>query len=180
MTMTRTVPLLAALLAMLFLASRAEPQLLPRPLLRPAPNPSTSKFQPKLEAVAETKLLMEGLALANFRGLDRLLRQRPDAADAWAFARGQALLLAETSNLLMLRPPRNQGQLTWHERATELRDVATQMARYAGNRDYSKAKAAMYTLANSCNKCHQTFRVEVRVEPFAPEGGKQISVRAGP
>jgi hypothetical protein len=172
--MTRTVTFCAALLAVLFLSTRADTQILPRP--KPAPPPT--RFQPKLEAVAETKLLMEGLAMANFRGLDKLLRQRPDAADAWTFARGQALLVAETANLLMLRPPRNQGQLTWHERATELRDVATQLARHAGNRDYTRTKAAMYNLANSCNKCHQSFRVPVKLEPFAPEGGKSISVRA--
>src|SRR5262245_45628618 len=178
--MARTVTLLAALLAVLFLADRADPQLLPRPLLRPSPSPAPARFQPKLEAVAETKLLMEGLAAANFRGLDRMLRHKPDGADAWAFARGQALLLAETANLLMLRPPRNQGQMTWHERATELRDTATQLARHAGSKDYNRARAALLTVANSCNKCHQSFRVPVKMVPFAPEEGKQLNVRAGP
>ena len=63
---------------------------------------SPAKIQPKLEPIAETKLLMEGLANVNFRGLERLLQQKPADLQTWTFARGQALLIAETANLLML------------------------------------------------------------------------------
>src|SRR5262249_47722707 len=79
------------------------------------------RSKPRLEPVAETKLLMEGMNLANFRGLEGLLKKKPADDEAWKFARGQALLIAETGNLLMLRPPRNQGQDAWMDRATELR-----------------------------------------------------------
>src|SRR6266536_438538 len=84
----------------------------------PPPGP---RVIPKLEPIAETRLLMEGLAHANFRGVERLLREKPADLQSWTFARGQALLLAETANLLMLRPPRNQGQAVWFERAMDLR-----------------------------------------------------------
>src|SRR5258708_205498 len=68
---------------------------------------------PRLEAVAETRLLMDGINWPNFLGLERLLKQRPANVDAWAYIRGQALLIAENGNLLMLRPPRNEGEETW-------------------------------------------------------------------
>ena len=71
------------------------------------------KITPKLEPVAETKLLMEGLLHANFRGLERILNQKTPDAQGWTFARGQALLIAEGANLLMLRPPKNQGEQAW-------------------------------------------------------------------
>src|SRR5689334_410938 len=87
-----------------------------------------TKVTPKLEPYAETKLLMEGLALANFRGLDKILSERPKEATTWTFARGQALLLAETGNLLMLRPPRNQGEPVWFQRAADFRTAAVQLA----------------------------------------------------
>src|SRR3954471_3887702 len=77
---------------------------------------------PKLEPVAETKLLMEGLLQANVRGLEKNLRQAPADQEAWTFVRGQALLIAETGNLLMLRPPKSGGQDAWMEAAAELRD----------------------------------------------------------
>lgn len=127
-----------------------------------------SKITPKLEPVAETKLLMEGLLHTNFRGLDRLLQKAPDA-QGWTFARGQALLIAEGANLLMLRPPKNQGQQAWFERSMELRSLATQLAQVVARKDLDRGRASLQTLANSCNRCHQTFRVPVQITPFANE-----------
>lgn len=124
------------------------------------------KVVPKLEPVAETKLLMEGLAHANFRGLERLLTQKPAEQQTWTFARGQALLIAETANLLMIRPPKNQGQTAWFERSMELRREATALARVLTNRDYERGRAGLLRLAQSCNRCHQAFRVPVEIAPF--------------
>lgn len=133
----------------------------------PATSQTGAKLTPKLEPVAETKLLMEGLAHPNFRGLDRLLQSKPAEEQSWKFARGQALLLAETANLLMLRPPRNQGQAAWFERATELRSVSTHLAQTLAKRDYDDARTKFVAVANACNRCHQTFRVPVEIAPFS-------------
>jgi hypothetical protein len=127
---------------------------------------------PRLEAVAETKLLMEGLNQANFRGLERLLKQQPADEEAWKFARGQGLLIAETGNLLLLRPPHNNGERVWMDRAVELRESAAKLARAAGSHDYTRSRAALGDLANSCNRCHQTFRVAARIVPFAEGAGE--------
>ncbi len=125
---------------------------------------------PKLEPVAETKLLMDGLAKANFDGLNRLLREKPATAEKWAFARGQALLIAETGNLLMMRPPKTRAaQDLWMTRAAGLREAGAALATAAGGKDYAASRAAMATLANACNRCHEGFRVAERVVPFADE-----------
>lgn len=122
---------------------------------------------PKLDPVAETKLLMEGLAKANFDGLNRTLKEKPGDAQTWAFARGQALLVAETGNLLMMRPPKNRAaQDTWMTKSTELRDAAVKVAKAAGGKDYAGARAAVAGLANACNRCHAAFQVATRVEPL--------------
>jgi cytochrome c556 len=131
-----------------------------------APAPA-KPAQPRLEAVAETRLLMDGLAQANFRGLEKMLKDKPADADAWGYTRGQALLIAETGNLLLLRPPRNQGQEAWMDRSTALRDAAKSLAKACGNRDYEASRAAFGDVANACNRCHQTFRISVRIVPFA-------------
>jgi hypothetical protein len=125
---------------------------------------------PKPEPVAETRLLMEGINQANFRGLERILKERPADVEAWTFARGQALLIAETGNLLMLRPPRGKGQDAWMGHAAELRDAATSLGRAAGKRDYERSVNAFRDLAGTCNRCHQTFRVTTRLTPFADAG----------
>ena len=131
----------------------------------PAPAPPP-KAVPRLDALAETKLLMEGLAHPNFKGIERNLRQPPADKQTWTFARGQALLIGETANLLMIRPPRKDGQTAWFERAMELRTQASQLAKSLAAADYDASKAGLTNLANSCNRCHQTFRVPVRVEAF--------------
>lgn len=132
----------------------------------PVSSQGGGKVTPKLVPIAETKLLMEGLAHANFRGLDRHLKQKPTEDQAWTFARGQALLLAETANLLMLRPPRNEGESAWMDRAMKLRAAATRLAAAAGKRDYEASRAGLVDVANSCNRCHQTFKVKVLITPF--------------
>ncbi|HJZ58551.1 MAG TPA: cytochrome c [Gemmataceae bacterium] len=128
------------------------------------------KAAPKLEAVAETKLLMAGLADPNLKGLGQLLKAKPKDAEGWTFARGQALLVAETGNLLMLRPPKGRdAQDSWMALSAELRDNATTLARTTAAKDYVQSRAALATTANTCNRCHQTFRVGVRVNPFPDE-----------
>jgi cytochrome c556 len=124
------------------------------------------RYVPRFDAVAETKLLMEGLAQTNFRGLGDLLKKEPPSAEAWALARGQALLLAETGNLLLLRPPHTpEGQDAWFRHAVEFREAAAALARSAGAKDYGRSRAGLADVGNSCNRCHQTFRVAARVGP---------------
>jgi hypothetical protein len=158
--------LLALLAGGLFLTAGAAQQPV-RPGIITLPRTDTTTA-PKLEAVAETKLLMEGLAQSNFRGLSRLLRTPPQDGQTWQFLRGQALLLAETGNLLMLRPPRNAGQKAWLDRCAELRDQATRVARQAAARDYTRTQAAVQDLARTCNHCHRTFRIPVTISEEAP------------
>ena len=79
----------------------------------------------RLEPVAETRLLMQGLNLPNFQALERLLKEKPTEDEAWRFMRGQALLIAENGNLLLMRPPRNPGETMWMEKAANMRTAAT-------------------------------------------------------
>jgi len=123
------------------------------------------KSAPRLEPVAETRLLMEGINLPNFQGLQKLLKEKPADADAWTFGRGQALLIAETGNLLLLRPPRSQGQDPWMTHAMDLRAAGTRLARTIAARDYEGSRAGLVDLTNVCNRCHQTFRVATRIPP---------------
>ena len=138
------------------------------PVAQSQPNKAApAKAAPKLEPVAETKLLMEGLADPNFKALGKLLADKPKDAEAWGFVRGQALLVAETGNLLMMRPPKGRdAQDTWLALSGELRDNATTLARATAAKDYLQSRAALAATANTCNRCHQTFRVNARVNPF--------------
>jgi hypothetical protein len=138
---------------------RRPPELLPRP---------AAGFTPKFEAVAETSLLMEGLAQPNYRAMEKHLEDKgPQDAETWKFARGQAVLIAETGNLLLLRPPRNAGRDTWMRRAMDMRQSAGNLARRLDNRDLARSRAAFADLTVQCNNCHRTFRVPTRIGPNA-------------
>jgi hypothetical protein len=134
--------------------------------------PGAGKTVPKLTPVAETKLIMQGVAHANYQGLERNLKQKPADVEAWNFVRGQALLVAESGNLLLMRPPHNDGQTVWMQRSADLRETGTTLAKYAGKADYDRSKAALADVTNSCNRCHQTFRVPVQVGAPPAEKGE--------
>lgn len=154
----------------LFAQIRRGAERLPQPQPPQQPQPA---FTPKFEALAETKLLMEGLALPNYLAVEKHLQGKgPPDADTWTFARGQALFVAETGNLLLLRPPRNEGRDTWMRRAMDMRQAAGELARRLGNRDLPRSRTALLALTDKCNACHRTFRVPTRIVPqekAAPE-----------
>jgi hypothetical protein len=152
---------LAVACGSLFISPQALPQATPRPVTRPGP---------RLEPVAETRLLMEGLNQPNFKGLEKLLKEKPADDEAWVFARGQALLIGETGNLLLLRPPKNPAEDIWMQHASELRDSASKLARAVAKHDYVASKSGLTDLANTCNSCHKAFRSSVRIVPFADPG----------
>jgi hypothetical protein len=146
----------------------------PGPGTMPPPRPA-AKPAPRLEPVAETKLLMEGLNQPNFRALEKLLAKRPADDEAWGFARGQSLLIAETANLLMIRPPRNNGQEAWMERSMAMRDAASALARNLAKKDFETSRKGLVDLAGMCNRCHKTFRAPVKIAPFEEAGdGKDV------
>jgi hypothetical protein len=134
-----------------------------------AQSPAGGKVVPKLEPIAETKLVMEGIAYANVRGLERMLTQRPTDQQAWTHARGQALLIAEAANLLMLRPPSSQGQAVWFERSMEMRTNATKLAKTLASKDYERSRLGLVQLSETCNRCHKAFRVPIDIDPFTQE-----------
>jgi hypothetical protein len=154
----------AALIASIGVASMTTGIAVSQP---PRPSPPPARPRPKLEAVAETKLLMEALLQANFRGLERNLRQKPADEMAWVYSRGQALLIAETGNLLMLRPPKTAGQDAWLEMCNDLREKGIRLARASAAKDLDGSRTALAEVAVSCNRCHATFGEATRITPFA-------------
>jgi hypothetical protein len=128
-----------------------------------------SNVKPTLEPVAETKLIMQGIAQANFRGLERLLKTEPPDVQTWTFARGQALLIAESGNLMMLRPPKGQGQSLWFQHSMKIRTEATELARATASKDYANSRKWLVQVANTCNSCHRNFQVQTEIVPFGKE-----------
>lgn len=180
--MTRTIrPALTLLLAGLVTTAVLAQQPKGRPATSASSQPD-KKETPKFAVVADTKLLMEGINLPNFRGLEDLLRKKPADEEVWAIVRGQSFLIAESGNLLLLRPPRSGGQDAWYRRATELRTAAAALGRAAAEKDFEACRNGLTELTATCNRCHTTFRVPVRFGPGAdnPELGQEKGSRPLP
>jgi hypothetical protein len=129
--------------------------------------PAKKKEPPRLVPIAETRLLMEGLAHPDFQGLEKILSGDGKDKESWEFGRGQSILLAETANLLMLRPPRNTGQDAWMQHASKFRDAATDLARIMARQDREAGRAGLVALSAQCNSCHQTFRIATKITAFS-------------
>ncbi len=54
--------------------------------------------------------------------------------------------------------------------AMDMRGQAAGLARQAAARDHAQAKVALENLTASCNRCHQTFRVPIKVGPELEKG----------
>ena len=130
-----------------------------------AQRPATTAFAPRFEAVAETRLLMEGMVHTNYRSLQKLLKNKPPDRETWVFARGQAILVAESGNLLLLRPPKGTGRDPWMKLAMDMRSQAVTVARAAAGKDHAKSVQGLADLKASCVRCHETFRVDVKLDP---------------
>jgi len=117
--------------------------------------------QDALEPVAETRILMLGINLPNFQGLQQRLARQPANKDSWEIVRGEALLIAENGNLLILRDPPAGSRQTWVDRARDLRSAGKRLARAAADRDYARSRDCLADLLNSCNRCHRNYGVRV-------------------
>lgn len=142
---------------------------IPQPAPNTKPKIPPPKTAPRLVPVAETKLLMEGLTHPNFQGIEKILKADSIEPESWTIARGQAILIAEAGNLLMMRPPNNSGQDSWMKHSSELREAADRVARTISTRDTARSRTSVSQLANSCNSCHQSFRVTTRITAFEVE-----------
>jgi hypothetical protein len=90
-------------------------------------------------------------------------------------------LIAETANLLMLRPPKSAGaQPVWFNDAMDLRAKATALALQLSKKDLEGSKTGLQQLANSCNRCHQSFRVPVEITPFPPNDAPPVRKVSAP
>jgi hypothetical protein len=131
---------------------------------------ATPAFTPRFEAVADTRLLMEGMLNSNYRSIGKLLKNKLADRETWVFARGQAILIAETGNLLLLRPPKGTGRDTWMRLSMEMRSQAIALATVAATKDHAKSLRALADLKAGCVRCHQTFRVDVKLDPEPAPG----------
>jgi hypothetical protein len=86
-----------------------------------------------------------------------ILTRTPTSTAEWGALEGQALMLAESANLLMM-PSRARGGEQWIKDARLLLDVGEAALRAAQDRDVEALSELNEQLYRSCITCHQHFR----------------------
>jgi prophage DNA circulation protein len=87
----------------------------------------------------------------------------PTNAKGWSAARGQALVLAESANLLVIGT-RVRDNGNWMNMSRALVDAAALAASAAAKKDAKALEAATDAITVSCMNCHQPYR----------DGGRQM------
>jgi hypothetical protein len=86
-----------------------------------------------------------------------ILTRTPTSTAEWGALEGQALMLAESANLLMM-PIRARGREQWIKDARLLLDTGEAALRAAQDRDVEALSELNEQLYQSCITCHQHFR----------------------
>ena len=86
-----------------------------------------------------------------------ILTRTPTSTAEWGQLEGQALMLAESANLLMM-PSRARGREQWIEDARLLLDAGEAALKAAQDRDVEALSELNEQLYQSCITCHQNFR----------------------
>ena len=111
---------------------------------------------PPLKPVATVAEIMEAIILPNSDALLYIGRNPPKGDWDWRVLQMQALMLAESGNLLMMKDrARNQGQ--WMKDAQLLVDAGAAAAKATATKNIDAVLALNEQIVNSCVTCHTRF-----------------------
>jgi hypothetical protein len=112
---------------------------------------------PPFATVATVSEIMDAITLPYSDALVYVQRSPPKDDKDWETLQMQALMLAESGNLLMMKDrARNQGQ--WMKDARLLVDAGIAAVKATRAKDLQAVLALNEQIVNSCITCHTKFR----------------------
>jgi cytochrome c553 len=115
--------------------------------------PPTSGPQPVDESMHH---FMEYVFEPNYKRLKVSLASEPKDKQTWKGIKGDALTLAEATNLLMTRGPKQNGY-AWAPLSVAVRTHGSELYQAARKSDYTAARKAYTTMLTNCNACHEKY-----------------------
>lgn len=88
--------------------------------------------------------------------LKQSMATQPADKNAWKPVKGDALMLAEVTALLLARAP-EQGQADWSKHSLAVRKEAAGLYQAARKQDHVTARKAYTSMLTQCNACHKQF-----------------------
>jgi hypothetical protein len=112
---------------------------------------------PPFQPVATISEIMDAITLPYSDALVYIQRNPPKSERDWETLQMQALMLAESGNLLMMKDrAKNQGE--WMKDARALVDAGMAAVKATRAKDVQAVRALNEQIVNSCITCHMKFR----------------------
>ncbi len=99
---------------------------------------------------------MEYVFEPNYKRLKTSLASEPKDKQVWKGIKGDALTLAEATNLLMVRGPKQNGY-AWAPLSQAVRTRGSELYQAARKSDYPAARKAYTAMLTNCNACHKKY-----------------------
>lgn len=99
---------------------------------------------------------MEYVFQPTYKRLKVTMAAKPTGNAGWKAMKSDALILAESCNLLFPRTP-DEGAADWKKFSAESRSNGADLYQAARAKDFEKATGAYRLMLESCNACHRQF-----------------------
>ena len=117
----------------------------------------TASDRPPTRNVGSMSELMVKIIYPTSDALFYVESRTPKTESEWTALEGQALMLAESANLLMM-PGRARDQKQWMADATLMLDAGAAAYKAAKAKDVAGIAALSDQLMESCTSCHKNYR----------------------
>jgi hypothetical protein len=91
-----------------------------------------------------------------YRRLKVAMEKEPTDPQGWKALRSDALILAEGSNLLLIRKPEKDIP-DWLKYSVASRDAGAEIIKAAKLKNFTASKEAYVQMLEHCNACHKQF-----------------------
>lgn len=126
--------------------------------------PATAGYAPRTSPVENEVVpvedsmheFMEYVFQPTYLRLKQSMAAAPADNKGWKAVKSDALILAESCNLLYVRAPEEHGE-DWAKHATASKEHGAKLYGAAKSKDFAAATAAWKTMLDSCNACHKQF-----------------------
>jgi len=130
--------------------SRQEPA--PQSAASSSPPPPSDSFKP----VATVKQVMLGITIPASNAVFAVAGEAPKDDAGWQAVEASALAVAESGNLLLMKPRAVDDQ-EWKQYALALVDAGAKAAEAARAKDADRTSIAGDDLYNTCEQCHAKY-----------------------
>ena len=99
---------------------------------------------------------MEYVFQPTYKRLKVAMASEPTDNGTWKAIKSDALILAESGNLLLIRKPHEHANV-WTEHSVAVRQLGGNLYQAARKKDYKSARQNYRSMLMKCNSCHNKF-----------------------